>query len=504
MITAESCINKCYKEEVARESEQAHLENSMGSVFSLWNAVPFGGSIASGIGEATLTNVHTQINLAAQNCEQLSAVLITQNFKITSDEIKAHVDTAIAAVDQTNRNLAELHSFSKKMERSLLDALKNQGVLINVMRLETLMTEFLNCAGYVDHAHAAAQGLVSDLRSIKQEFKNILSASASEASSAAQKFLELSSSWEQTLPGRLDPIAIQALDGLRCMSTLASNSGIVELYKKEKVKILMQKKLNSEPWGDAFTMMQNIQSLWIGVLHMYVKDDEFLDLILLTISQTQFILRLAPREGYWEKFVSYSQGMHDALLPWVNEGALAFTKKQFTNILQQVASEKYPVPHGCLSYKERNLALWNSSYEVTTFRPSNHESLPLNNGEGVDDIHWAVSDLQYMVGWDSTSSRVQFDMNQGQFFGDCGFQRWSDKYFSGQWVQDPQRKPPIIVDYSDFSLPLFPKGIHADIIMNEQPVVCNLVAMRQQTLSMEEYHGCILTPARTVPSKLRE
>jgi len=136
--TAVACIDKCYEEEVERESRQS--EQGMGwdimdSMFGIliqgdgdddtkfanrMGAVGKIGGIITGIGGAIFSNMHTQENLNAQNCEQLSAVLITTKLVVMDeklDEIKTHLQAAIAAIDRTHRKLVEVHAAVQHMEK---------------------------------------------------------------------------------------------------------------------------------------------------------------------------------------------------------------------------------------------------------------------------------------------------------------------------------------------------------------------------------------------------
>jgi len=292
--------------------DDAKFKKRMGAVGKI-------GGLISGIGGAIFSNMHTQENLNAQNCEQLSATLITSKLVVMDekiDKIKTHLQSALKAIDRTHRKLIEVHVSVQQMEKKIIDKLDEQRQLLGTMRLETLMTEFMRCVGSVQHAHAAAQGIVSDLSSINHAFEAALSTSNPDLVLSAQEFNVFLRSWEQNLPGRLDPIATAALDGLRCMSTLIANSGILKLHREELYKVLVHKNIKQR--SSALSIMNNINFILEDVMQDYNEHNLF-HLVLTTISQTQFILRLAPREGYWENFGLYVNTMSDALSRLTNE-----------------------------------------------------------------------------------------------------------------------------------------------------------------------------------------
>jgi len=468
--TAIACIDKCYEEEVERESDKS--TDVMG-----WDiAIGSIGGIVASIGSAIQSNMHTQAGLNAQNCEQLSATLITSKLVVMDekiDKIKTHVQAALKAIERTHRKLIEVHASVQQMEKKIIDKLDEQRKLLGTMRLETLMTEFMRCAGSVQHAHAAAQGIVSDLSSINHVFEAALSTSNSDLVGSAQEFNVFLRSWEQSLPGRLDPIATAALDGLRCMSTLVANSGILKLHREDLYKLLVHN--NIKQWTGGVLIMNNINSILEDVMQDYNEHNIF-HLVLSTISQTQFILRLAPREGYWENFGLYVNTMRDDLLQLTKEEDLSNSnRKLFFGALHTVVPmlKDLKMPAHCPDISDEWI-LWTS-----------YRSMDKNDYWGVH-----IKDLDAMLDERSNGS-LYIPYKRIRPVAIC-----TEKASTGsiiRWHNDYSKTT------SELSHDVKAKeGVKS--IATENAFFCRIQLVKEEAKAINEYHGCLVTEGQSPQS----
>jgi len=211
--------------------------------------------------------------------------------------------------------------------------------------LETLMTEFLNCAGFVQHGHAAAQGILADWQSIKESFREVANRSSeANSSSFAQEWLAYFRSWRQDLPGRLDPVAMRSLDGLRCMSTSIANTDLIELYLKDQHKTRLKTEISKHGWNQSYDLMLHAQNLSIETMKDMFQKDPILPLIHASVVQLRFILGLVPREGYWDSFALYMSNLNVALSQFLEENYLiTLATKAFKASLDEIASSMFPV-----------------------------------------------------------------------------------------------------------------------------------------------------------------
>jgi len=354
-------------------------------------------------------------------------------------------------------------------KKKIIDKLDEQRELLGTMRLETLMTEFMRCAGSVQHAHAAAQGIVSDLSSINHAFEEKLSISNSDLVGSAQEFIVFLKSWERSLPGRVDPIATAALDCLRCMSTLVANSGIIELYREDLYKLSVHKSLKQ--WGDAFSMMTNIHLALDDVMQDY-NQHNILHLILSTISQTQFILRLAPREGYWENFALYTNTIKDVLLPLTNKDFYNSNRKHFFETLHAVVPKlkNYQMPEKCSN--SPGWILWT-----------------VRLGTVIETEYWGVQikDLDAMLG----------ERSDGNLYIN------KSRVFTNLCLERPPSSGDIRPSLSGRQLPgilkVDAKAV-AKSITAENAFLCRIELVKEEAKAINEYHGCLVTKGQSPQS----
>lgn len=113
------------------------------------------------------------------------------------------ISRSIGMIKNANKKIAEVHASVKKMEQKMINKLHETQVMTNTVRLETLMVEFLNCAGFVQHGHSAAQGIFTDGRSMTESFREVAARSSEDdSSSLAQEWLTSFKAWQHDLPGR--------------------------------------------------------------------------------------------------------------------------------------------------------------------------------------------------------------------------------------------------------------------------------------------------------------
>jgi len=498
MTDAESCIDKCYAVEVARESAQSEEEGWWGAVGGIFGAnvisledtsksgglvaknqkfigiaiaaVSALGSVVTGVGSALIADEHTRENLNAQNCEQLSAVLMTR--KLASMENKlGRIDDAISMIASTNRKVMEVHAAVKQMEQKLTNKLHETYLLINTVRLETRMTDFLKCAGWVQHGHAAAQGIFADWQSMKQSFRQVAARSSeADSSSLAQEWLTSFKSWQNNLPGRLDPVAIQALDGLRCMSDIISQTDFFELYLKNQLKTKLRAEISIHGWSESYQMMRYFQNISIQTITDMFQQDEILPLIHASISQLRFILGLAPREGYWEYFALYMSNLNVAFSAFLKKDAmLTLASKAFQAGLEEIAPSFYPVSQNCMNKISQQFP------GVNTATASVWHIDP-------DRVH-VVENLGIMLQPEDHA----VDPTKGSYYS-CTHSGMVSKLAS----------EPLGINYNiGLTGMVFDDDFKAQHIDAERPWVCGIRFINQKGSAVAAYHSCISTEGQT-------
>jgi len=381
---AESCIDKCYELEVGRESDQETEEmwwDAAGSVFDgafegasagagaliqeeqlvslkkeekfIFTAiagVALVGTVVSGVGSAFVEEGHAQDNLNAQNCEQLSAVLMSRSLvsiEANQEVMLDRIDESISRINDVNNRLIKFEDSVKRMEQGLLHTLQQNHQLLSEMRLESLTTDFLRCVGTIKHQHAAAQGIMSDYQSIKKSFR-LLAESGTDMADQSVKWLKSMTKWEQDLPGRVDLIATSALDGLQCVSALLSRSDLLRLYLAAQLKRHMKATVQQEGWTTSRDLLNHFQKMQLDTMKGMLTDN-LLPLFDAAVTQTRFILALAPRPGYWEEFSLHLQSMKEELSSFLVSGELwKFSYKVMLDVLDENAAQLFPVRDGCV------------------------------------------------------------------------------------------------------------------------------------------------------------
>jgi len=501
MSTAEACINKCYEIEVARESAQSEEEMWWGAVGSIFGAnvislqledvnksvslvgkdqkfitaaiavVSGIGSVVAGVGSAFIEDEHRQENLNAQNCEQLSAVLMSRKMISIENQlggINDAISKSIEMIKETNKKVAEVHASVKQMEQQLSNKLHETQVLISTFRLESLMMEFLNCAGFVQHGHSAAQGILSDWQTIKESFKEVAARSnEADSSSLAQEWLNSFKSWEHDLPSRMDPIAARALDGLRCMSNSITNTDLIELYLKDQHKIRMKNEISKNGWSQSSDMMKQLQNVSIETMDEMFTKDEILPLIHASVVQMRLILGLVPREGYWESFALYVSNLNVALAQFLQQDYLfTLATKAFKAGLEEIAPSMFPASEACLT-------------KISEAHPgTNTATAAIWHIDGSTGAVYIVENLgALLIHADSLA-----DPTKGTYFS-CGGRKYSSE--------------PMHITYETGRLGVFADDFKAEHILVEQPWTCGIKSINQKGMAVVNYHGCLKTTGQT-------
>jgi len=301
-----------------------------------------------------------------------------------------------------------------------------------------------------------------------------LSTSNSDLVGSAQEFKVFLRSWEQNLPGRVDPIATAALDGLRCMSTLIANSGILRLHREDLYKLLVH---NNIKQGSAQSIMSNINFILEDVMQDY-NEHNILHLVLSTISQTQFILRLAPREGYWENFGLYVNTMRDDLIQLTKEGSLSNSNRKlfFESLYAVVPMRKdLQMPANCPDISDEWI-LWKK--ETGT--------------DNVDNWGVHIKDLDTMLDERSNGSLFVPDTNKVIHpIAKCTESRSTGSII---WSWNDRSR-----SISDLSLGVKAKeGVKS--IATENAFFCRLELVKEEAKAINEYHGCLITEGQSPQS----
>jgi len=487
---AESCIDKCYELEVARESGQATEEMWWDVGASLFDLGQLGGLIQEGqevsakkeekiavlgliagvgivgnvigsIGSAFVEEANAQENLNAQHCEQLSAVLMSRklvSIEQNQDRMLGHIDRSIKMIAQVNQKLFKLEDTVKRMEERLTHQLQQN-------HLESLTTSFLQCVGTIQHGHAAAQGIMSDYLSIKKSFLSITK-SGTEVARMAKSWLASMTKWEQDLPGRLDPIATSALDGLRCISSLLSHSDLLRMYLKGQLKSHMKATAQDKGWITSRDIMDYFVKMQLDTMQGMLTDD-LLPLLDASVTQTRFILALAPRPGYWESFSLYLQSMNAQLSQFLVSGELhKFSQEVIRDVLDENTAQMFPVRASCLDALSMLSNMVVDTSKMTVWKISGEDLVVAERLSSMivepDKIDPRKGKYYYCKS-DGRVGPRDFDYTDEHITGTSGFKR--------KWPDDPK----------------------AERMSMEQPWHCAARLFNQKSAAAEKYFSCLQT-----------
>jgi len=146
----------------------------------------------------------------------------------------------------------------------------------------------------------------------------------------------------------------------------------LRLYLAAQLKRHMKATVQQEGWTTSRDLLNHFQKMQLDTMKGMLTDN-LLPLFDASVTQTRFILTLAPRPGYWEEFSLHLQSMQEELSSFLVSGELwKFSYNVILDVLDETAAQLFPVRDGCLK------ALSTYSYTVVD---TSHMTLWKEQGE---------------------------------------------------------------------------------------------------------------------------
>eukprot|EP00930_Biecheleria_cincta_P058861 TRINITY_DN4465_c1_g1_i3.p1 TRINITY_DN4465_c1_g1~~TRINITY_DN4465_c1_g1_i3.p1 ORF type:complete len:820 (+),score=129.28 TRINITY_DN4465_c1_g1_i3:206-2665(+) len=336
------CMEECYKEadEAAAAAAREELAWGIGDAIldTATAVIPLKGAVDAGIGFArgvvgAARDYHDATKDGPEDCTVLNAEI--QQLKLTMidqklDEVNGKLDTALDKMDDLSDEIAATQTLISNVFKHLSRQLDNMNTKQNALLgkvdeviskvdglavlnkqnlLTAQMTEYLTCAGKIQHSYDQLQRVRSEKVALERQYKVGRGnwGGGEQARSGASEWLQDYETWRSNAIPSTDETVVHALDGLGCMSSQVGSGEMLTQYYRGRTSLHIQELMEEGTYGsDAKDLLGSIFKIGDeAAKEVFLKDDILL-MALNSLSQVRKLLLALPGQGYWTSFASYA------------------------------------------------------------------------------------------------------------------------------------------------------------------------------------------------------